>query len=478
MRHHLGLGILTLLTALWAGCSGGTFVTPSMVPSATPTAITAGNVTPFASPTEITTPAATPAATTLLTPGPSDTSTPLVSPAPLAEATPASVRRLSETAFAYLEELTDNHSPRESATDQELAAAEYLAAQFESMGFSVELQPFTVETISEERSGLSLDGRGGDGTGGERLRGIPMNRSARGEVSGVLVPIGLAFDQDIPAQGLKGSIALAQRGTITFEEKVRRATAAGAIGVVVYNNEPGTFGGSLGSTSSIPVIGIAQEDGQRLEQLIAAGQAEATLTVAVDVRASRNVIAEKPGPRPEVVVLGGHYDTVADIPGATDNGAGIAVLLTIAQELQDKSLPFGIRIIAFGSEELGLRGSRFYVNSLSTEERRQLLAMMNFDALGSGRINQVLGSSQLSGLVAAIAAGADIEVMRVRDIQGATSDHASFDRFLIPNVMFATDDFSRIHTPDDNLDIVEPRFLGEAAALGIALLDIPEFWLR
>ena len=467
MRHRLGLGILALTAALWVGCSGDLATPTSIEPTAAAAAVTTGTTAPITSPAGVADPTATPAVAPSLTPTSSATAT------PLPQIAPVPVDCLSETAFAFLTDLTGNHSPRESGTDQELAAAEYLAAQFASMGFSVEIQPFTVESISEERSGLAVDE-----TGGERVPGIPMNRSATGEVSGVLVPVGLAFERDIPAQGLEGSIALAQRGTITFEEKVRRAAAAGAIGVVVYNNAPGSFGGTLGTASSIPVIGIAQEDGRRLEQLISAGRVEATLTVAVDVRASRNVIAEKPGPGPEVVVLGGHYDTVAGVPGATDNGAGIAVLLTIAQELQDQPLPFGLRIIAFGSEELGLKGSRFYLDALSAEERRQLVAMLNFDALGSGRIIQVLGSSQLSGRVSVIAAGADIEVMRVGEIQGATSDHASFDRFLIPNIMFASDDFSRIHTPDDNLDIVDPRFLGEAAALGIALLEIPEFWLR
>ena len=467
MRHRLGLGILALTAALWVGCSGDLATPTSIEPTAAAAAVTTGTTAPITSPAGVADPTATPAVAPSLTPTSSATAT------PLPQIAPVPVDCLSETAFAFLTDLTGNHSPRESGTDQELAAAEYLAAQFASMGFSVEIQPFTVESISEERSGLAVDE-----TGGERVPGIPMNRSATGEVSGVLVPVGLAFKRDIPAQGLEGSIALAQRGTITFEEKVRRAAAAGAIGVVVYNNAPGSFGGTLGTASSIPVIGIAQEDGRRLEQLISAGRVEATLTVAVDVRASRNVIAEKPGPGPEVVVLGGHYDTVAGVPGATDNGAGIAVLLTIAQELQEKPLPFGLRIIAFGSEELGLKGSRFYLDALSAEERRQLVAMLNFDALGSGRIIQVLGSSQLSGRVSVIAAGADIEAMRVGEIQGATSDHASFDRFLIPNIMFASDDFSRIHTPDDNLDIVDPRFLGEAAALGIALLEIPEFWLR
>jgi len=463
VRHGLGLGIVALLAVLLAGCSGGSFVTPAIDPTATP----------LASPTLIPTPADTPAANATLAPAPSSTSTPLASPAPLTEATPAPVTRLSETAFAFLKELTDNLSPRESATDQELAAAEYLASQFESMGFSVELQPFTVESVSEERSGLAVDG-----AGGERLAGIPLTGSARGEVSGILVPVGLALDRDIPAQGLEGSVALVQRGAITFEEKVRRATDAGAIGVVVYNNRPGNFRGTLRTTSFIPVIGIAQEDGEHLEQLISAGQVAATLTVAVDVRSSRNVIAEKAGPGPDVVVLGGHYDTVADIPGATDNGSGIAVLLTIAQELQEKSLPFGLRFIAFGSEELGLIGSRFYVDSLSTEEQRQLLAMLNFDALGSGRRINVLGSSVLTGRVADIGASVDIAVRRVGGIEGASSDHASFDRIRTPNIMFASDDFSRIHTPDDALDSIEPRLLGEAAVLGLALLDIPGFWLR
>ena len=467
MRHRLALGIVALLAALWAGCSGSSIGTTAIDPTATPTAIPTATATPLASPTVTLKPTATPS------PALTSTFTPLVSPAPQAAAAPAPITRLSETAFAYLKDLTEDWSPRESATDQELAAAEYLVSQFTSMGFSVELQPFSVEMVSDELSGLTVDG-----PGGERLAGLPMTGSARGEVSGILVPVGLAFDQDIPAQSLAGSIALARRGTVTFEEKVRRATGAGAIGVVVYNNEPGNFKGTLRTRSSVPVIGIAQEDGQHLERLISAGQVAATLTVAVDVRSSRNVIAEKPGPGPEVVVLGGHFDTVANIPGATDNGSGIAVLLTIARELQAKSLPFGLRFIAFGSEELGLVGSRFYVASLSTEEQRQLLAMLNFDALGSGRTIDVLGSSDLTEQVVDIGDSAGIAVRVVGGIEGASSDHASFERIRTPNIMFAADDFSRIHTPNDTLDFVEPRLLGDAAALGLALLDIPEFWLR
>ena len=44
------------------------------------------------------------------------------------------------------------------------------------------------------------------------------------------------------------------------------------------------------------------------------------------------MIADKPGTAGDgrVVVLGGHYDTVPNVPGANDNGSGIATLLTMA----------------------------------------------------------------------------------------------------------------------------------------------------
>ena len=107
---------------------------------------------------------------------------------------------------------------------------------------------------------------------------------------------------------------------------------------------------------------------------------------------SGNVIAEKKGAGPgdDVVVLGGHYDSVSGIAGANDNSSGIAVLLANVRKLASVDLPFTLRIVPFGSEELGLQGSQYYVHSLTGRELEKIKVMLNFDAFGSGSGSSVL----------------------------------------------------------------------------------------
>ena len=99
--------------------------------------------------------------------------------------------------------------------------------------------------------------------------------------------------------------------------------------------------------------------------------------------------------------------------------------------------------------------------------------MLNFDALGSGRS---LGVLELTDRLVEIGEAEDIRVRSVEEIGGATSDDATFINVDIPAVMFASDDFSRIHTPNDTLEFIEPRLLGDAATLALALLDSLDFW--
>jgi subtilisin family serine protease len=62
--------------------------------------------------------------------------------------------------------------------------------------------------------------------------------------------------------GVSGNIALIERGEITFREKTVNAQNAGAVGVVIYNNVPGNFSGTLNDAGSwVPVISLSREDG-------------------------------------------------------------------------------------------------------------------------------------------------------------------------------------------------------------------------
>ena len=61
---------------------------------------------------------------------------------------------------------------------------------------------------------------------------FPIARSIEATKTGTLASAGKAFEEDIPPEGLDGKVALIERGTITFEEKVKRVADAGAVGAI------------------------------------------------------------------------------------------------------------------------------------------------------------------------------------------------------------------------------------------------------
>lgn len=66
---------------------------------------------------------------------------------------------------------------------------------------------------------------------------------------------------DFPA-GVRGNVALIERGDATFAEKVTHAMGDGAVAVIIYNNEPGLFNGTLGSPGNwLPTLSVSREDG-------------------------------------------------------------------------------------------------------------------------------------------------------------------------------------------------------------------------
>ena len=81
---------------------------------------------------------------------------------------------------------------------------------------------------------------------------------------GELVFAGLGRPQDIGQVNLRGKVALIARGEISFGDKARNAIRAGAIAVVMYNNEAGPLMGTLGGEVQVPVVAIDQVTGEEL----------------------------------------------------------------------------------------------------------------------------------------------------------------------------------------------------------------------
>ncbi|MFG2922922.1 M28 family metallopeptidase [Streptomyces sp. NPDC048305] len=99
-----------------------------------------------------------------------------------------------------------------------------------------------------------------------------------------------------------------------------------------------------------------------------------------------NLIADWPGGDPnQVLMAGSHLDSVTSGAGINDNGSGSAAVLETALAVSRAQLAPAkhLRFAWWGAEELGLVGSKYYVNNLASTERAKLAGYLNFDMIGS-----------------------------------------------------------------------------------------------
>jgi aminopeptidase S len=121
-------------------------------------------------------------------------------------------------------------------------------------------------------------------------------------------------------------------------------------------------------------------------KLDAAGYTTTVQQFTASGRTGYNLIADWPGgDANQVVMAGSHLDSVSSGPGINDNGSGSAAVLETAlavSRAQYKPTKH-LRFAWWGAEELGLVGSRHYVNRLATGDRSRISAYLNFDMIGS-----------------------------------------------------------------------------------------------
>jgi len=104
---------------------------------------------------------------------------------------------------------------------------------------------------------------------------------------------------------------------------------------------------------------------------------------------SANIIAVKPGNSSKELIIGAHYDSVAEGLGVDDNASGVGVMLEVAELVFSLETPYTIYFIAFGSEENDLDGSYFFVDQLGSARLNNIVAMVNLDSLVAGDIAYV-----------------------------------------------------------------------------------------
>lgn len=407
---------------------------------------------------------------------------------PVAAASPTAVpdtKSLGERAWETTLMLAQELSPRESATEEELKAAEWLAGRFSGWGYEVGLEEFEAIEISEaaslmirvpERSdvGRILLGRApGEEVWMFAFPVDPSTRRAQGYgIDGTLAYAGQGTEKDFSGVDLTGRIVLIEiGGEITLRDKVEGAAQSGAAGVVLFGS--GVVWDRIFEETSIPAIAIGPQEGRELVQIVESG-------VEIGARVnksplfpqpSRNVIAELNNDieDDEVLVVGAHYDTTPDSQGANDNGSGVAVVLTLAEDLADDELPFDLRFVLFGAEETGLNGSFAYVGALEEEELDRTMGMINLDVVGTGELTAI-GSENMVDFAVETGAGVGIELLTYELPPGYGSDHVAFLSAGVESVFLFADDVTYINSPRDTVEHLEYEPIEQAAELTMEML--------
>lgn len=348
--------------------------------------------------------------------------------------------------------------PRVTGTPVMDKASAYLIDEYRKAGYVTQVQTFTYPKFRDLGSNLSVNG----GT----IEGKALNGTIAGTLNAPLVAVPkVGRKADFAAVNVKGAIAIVRRGEIRFSEKAKNAVAAGAVGLVIANNNPSDLYGTLGDEVKIPVLGLSGQQGDSLIQQVQKSPLNASLEVNTQqsVVTGRNVIAHLEGVTQPTIILGGHYDSVSGSPGANDNASGTAVVLGIARSIAKTETARQAWFIAFDGEEDGLQGSRAFVNTAGSPFLSKVKAMLNFDMVGVNDQLGIGGSSSLTAFVQNI----DPKVKNFGSLSGS-SDHAAFASKGVPVLFFYRGHEPNYHSPNDKK--VDPELLDKTTQAGLDIV--------
>jgi len=288
----------------------------------------------------------------------------------------------------------------------------------------------------------------------------------------------------------------------TDRMKVMNARENGAAGVLLVSGEKWDPADNLEKSSrgegsaGIPVLhikrsiadSILKPSGHTLSELeekadamtatgsfITSSVADAEAELITRQANTSNVVMKLGGTHPdgEYVIIGAHYDhlgmggpgsgsrtpdTVAVHYGADDNASGVALMIELAEILATGKQKYArdILFVAFSGEEMGLLGSKYFVENMGIDPAAVNL-MVNLDMVGrlkEGNGLQVGGVGTATGLRAKVASFNDTTelILSFTEEGYGPSDHSSFYAKDIPVLVFTTGAHLDYHTPDDTFD--------------------------
>lgn len=179
-------------------------------------------------------------------------------------------------------------------------------------------------------------------------------------------------------------------------------------------------------------------------------------------KSSQNIIVTKQGiGGRRRVILGAHYDSKRNAPGANDNASGTAALIELAKVMKGYPLNVSVDFVFFGSEEMidsspdhHHYGSRYYASQMSSDYKKSLAGMISVDMIGVGDKlfvrNLGVGSTVLCSDLINFATKKGVDAKYKKD--PAWSDHEAFERVGVPSVWIEYKEDPNYHTSRDTAD--------------------------
>ena len=338
-----------------------------------------------------------------------------------------------------LQEIADEHDgTRVSGSPGYDASARYVADVLRATGYEVGLVSTDVPVFELEAPTVF------ERTSPDRRRWVDgvdfrsMLFSPSGDVRGRVTFAGTGCAASDFTGFPAGDVALVVPGDCFRRSQVRLAQGAEASAVIGVGRT-GT-GSPLRPTLvypegiTIPAISVTSDLGAEIEE---GSLVHVRVRASTHYEAVESVIADLPGGRGDVVMLGGHLDSALDGPGLNDNGSGTALLLETARWLAEAEPEAAVRFAFWAGEEEGLWGSWDYAHRLPSEERDAIEVYINMDMIASPNFVTFVyepDDDPVSRLVedlfveALDEAGLESEPL---DLHGA-SDHAAFADVGVP----------------------------------------------
>jgi hypothetical protein len=402
-------------------------------------------------------------------------------------------------AFNFVESLTTEIGQRLAGTEAHRRAVAWAETKLKAAGFeNVHSEPFTFPAWIRGVESADIVG-----TVPQHLAVTALGGSVATDADSVEAEISLfrTYDELLAAApgSLNGKIAVVTQHMVRAQDgsgygaanpiRRRGPSEAAKRGAVAYLlRSLGTDNHRLPHTGAlnyedgaprIPAAALAIPDADQLERLAALGPVRIRLRLTATVRESApswNVVGEiKGGERPdEIVLIGAHLDSWDLGTGATDDGAGVAIVLGAARLIG--GLPQRpsrtIRVVLFGAEELNFSGAAYAQAHAGDTGKIVVASEADFGARNVYSVQLPAGVAEsdfgktLARIIAPLGANLDR-----RPALGGGDDIRDLQKAGVPVVSLRQDGldyFDTHHTADDTLDKIDPKQLDQAVAVWAA----------